>query len=223
MAKETNNYCEEYSSMNDEIKMLLIGYFITIKLQKYYEVHDDHDDYKAGSKFCDDYIGYKYYGGYLKNEKERPFYLQNYGNPKREESDKEKYIEFMSNPIIDKYGYIPKRDNMNNKLRGNINKYLKCDNFKIDIIKKIWTLQEAWTEITKQFLIDNLRLLEDKNASSVFPENIEHASFLKFIFESDKAELDGYSKRKTKKSKRRSVKSKRKSKRRSGKSKRKLN
>ena len=96
-------------------------------------------------------------------------------------------------------------------MRENINKYLKCDNFKLDIIKKIWLLQEKWTETTKKFLIDNLRLLADSNASSVFLDNIENASFLKLIFESDKTALDGYSKRKTKRSKRKTKRSKRKS------------
>ena len=240
MAKETNNDCEEYSRMNDEGKMLLIDYFIAIKLQKYYEVHDDRDDYNAGGKFCDDYAGYKYHGGYLKNKEELPFYLQNYGKPKRETGDIKQYIEFMTNPSIDKYGYIPRRDDMNKELREHINTYLECSKFRLDVIKKIWTLQEKWTGKTVRFLRNNLSLLDEFNESSVFADNYIYASDLKAWYmqklESETA-LDGYSKRKTKKSKRRSKrrskkskrksrKSKRKSgksKRRSGKSKRKLN
>ena len=100
MEKKTNKDCEEYSTLDKEDKKLFTGYYIVVSLQKYY---DGRVGYTAAEQFCDDYIGFKYHGGYLKNKEQQGFYVENYGKPLKRDFNKEEYIKFTENPNSETY------------------------------------------------------------------------------------------------------------------------
>ena len=260
---EEYDKCEEYSRLNNDSKSLLIGYYIAIALQKYYTdvilPYKDKDGegnftYTSNEQFCDDYIGFKYNNGYLRDKTQKRFYEYNYGKPIKpsppaaihdfwEESKPKidvytnrEYINFMKNPNNREYETIRYHRTMFNiDIIETINKYMHCINFREDIIKKLWVLQEKWTEKTVDFIYSNLEILYmlDLKEADVFRDNSKFAEKLKdlamrmFTHETGLLPvknsdiklfgLDGYSKRRYKrKSKRRSKrKSKRRSKRRS--------
>jgi hypothetical protein len=161
--------CNEYNTQPTDRKSLYTGCFIAIELQEYY---NNYPEYSNIEQFCDDYVGFKYHKGVLRDKKDYDYYKSQYGEPSTREPyyPPEIYYEYLIRPLSERASNIhfdrtpytrlqEIRNEFKDMLVADIDKYKECKEFKQDVLKVLWLTSIKWTEKTINFVRNNKDLL----------------------------------------------------------------
>jgi hypothetical protein len=144
--------CENYNTLDVDIKSLLVGLSIACDLQEYYK------DENIGL-FFDDYMGYKFYS-FLRVPDDRDYYNSLYGASKGDYFEYfpgmfHKYMTEYNSADFNHVGLRQRRNLFANSTLKRYHQYKNCADFIKDVIEKIWTIQIKWKQKTIEFIRTN--------------------------------------------------------------------